>query len=293
MKKIVLLLAGVALAATSASAQKSFKPANTADSMGYYVGYTQGALTGSRIAEVAGDTDLDLYRSEFMRGVTQALLADTVNTGFADGMRVGAAMRDELIKLRNLGLPCNFELFNRTFAEQLNHPDTTKLPQYMLAVNELIQPVMQRQQDEELRRKQLAQQQYLDQAAANMAAGNAYIDSIKANVPDAKTTESGLVYRVIKEGEGPTLVDGQRGLIYYTGTLVDGTVFDSTEPGNPVQLGPTGVISGFGEGLKLMNKGARYIFYIPANLAYGMQGPPAIGPGQALIFDVEVTDIIE
>lgn len=293
MKKLTILLAAAAIISGSAQAKTDFKPTNTADSAGYYIGYTQGTIMGQNIntSPDIADDERDLYRSEFLRGVAQALLADTVQTGYMDGLKMGAAMRDELIKLRNQGLPCNLELFNTAFAGQVNAPDTASLNSNMLIVQALIQPVMERQQRAQQAQQQLAQQQFMDLAQANIAAGKAFMDSIKA-VPGVKVTDSGLAYRVIKEGEGPNIGARQQALIYYTGTLVDGSQFDATEPGHPVRLGPENVIPGFAEALMLMNKGAHYVFYIPQELAYGMQGPPVIGPAQTLVFDIDVVELI-
>lgn len=293
MKKLTILLAGLAIIGSSAQAKTDVKPTNTADSMGYYVGYTQGTIMGQNINNSPDITDAerDLYRSEFLRGVTQALLADTANTGYMDGLKMGAAMRDELIKLRDQGLPCNMELFNTTFATQVNNPDTTAINTYMRAVQALIQPVMERQQLAQQQQQQQAQQQFMDIAQANIAAGKAFMDSIKA-VPGVKVTDSGLAYKVIKKGEGPTIGPRQQALIYYKGSLVDGSQFDATEPGQPVRLGPESVIKGFAEALMMLNKGAHYVFYIPQELAYGMQGPPVIGPAQTLVFDIEVVELL-
>lgn len=106
------------------------------------------------------------------------------------------------------------------------------------------------------------------------------------------TTESGLQYKVIAEGEGakPTTADSVT--VHYKGTLIDGTEFDSSYGrGEPVSFPVTGVIAGWTEALQLMSKGAKYELYIPADLAYGAGGTGPIGPNQALIFEVELLDI--
>lgn len=128
------------------------------------------------------------------------------------------------------------------------------------------------------------------QAEANLAAGEKFISDLKTNDPTVVTTPSGLVYKVLEKGEGPNVGPNQTALINYTGRLVNGEQFDSSN-GTPIRLSPSQVIPGFGEGLQLMNKGAKYILYIPSDLAYGMQAPPVIGPGQTLIFELEVVDI--
>ena len=105
------------------------------------------------------------------------------------------------------------------------------------------------------------------------------------------STESGLQFRVINQGDGaiPARTDHVR--VHYTGKLIDGTVFDSSYPrGQPAEFGLGQVIAGWTEGLQLMPVGSKYRFWIPSELAYGSKGTPGgpIGPDAALTFDVEL-----
>ncbi|WP_426275944.1 FKBP-type peptidyl-prolyl cis-trans isomerase [Chryseobacterium sp. S-02] len=108
------------------------------------------------------------------------------------------------------------------------------------------------------------------------------------------TTASGLQYEVLQPGDGkakPTASSTAN--VKYTGKLMDGTVFDSTDShgGNPIDLNLSGVIKGWTEGIQLMTKGAKYRFYIPSDLAYGDNGAGGvIPPGATLIFDIELVD---
>jgi hypothetical protein len=105
------------------------------------------------------------------------------------------------------------------------------------------------------------------------------------------TTASGLQYRVIEEGEGPSPEPSAIALIDYTGKLEDGTVFDSTEGKQPAPLPVNGSIPGFSEGLQLMSKGATYRFRIPPDLAYGAAGAGGVIPPNATLeFDVTLRD---
>lgn len=106
--------------------------------------------------------------------------------------------------------------------------------------------------------------------------------------PGVITTATGLQYQVIKPGEGPSPTDGDIALINYKGTLRDGTVFDANKQ---VPMPIAGVVPGFAEGLKLMNRGATYRFWIPPALGYGDQSPdPKLPAGSVLIFDVDMID---
>jgi len=106
------------------------------------------------------------------------------------------------------------------------------------------------------------------------------------------TTLSGLQYEVMKEGEGTSPSSNAQVTVHYHGTLIDGTVFDSSiQRGQPATFGVNQVIKGWTEALQLMKKGSKYRLYIPQELAYGATSPSAkIRPYSTLIFDVELID---
>lgn len=109
------------------------------------------------------------------------------------------------------------------------------------------------------------------------------------------TTESGLQYLVISKGDGTVSpLPTDKVLTHYHGTLIDGTVFDSSvDRGEPISFGLNQVIKGWTEGLQLMHEGDKFRFFIPSNLAYGERGAGnVIPPGAALIFDVELLKIL-
>lgn len=107
--------------------------------------------------------------------------------------------------------------------------------------------------------------------------------------------ESGLQYEIIKEGTGPKPTADQTVKVHYTGTLTDGTVFDSSvERGEPATFGVGQVIPGWTEALQLMPVGSKWKVYIPGELAYGERGAGAdIGPNEMLTFEVELLEIVE
>ena len=112
---------------------------------------------------------------------------------------------------------------------------------------------------------------------------------------DTITTESGLQYIVIAEGDGATPQAGQTVIVHYTGWFTDGNKFDSSvDRGAPFdfQLGQRSVIAGWDEGVALMQVGDKHRFIVPSDLAYGERGHSAgIPPNTTLIFDVELLDI--
>lgn len=143
----------------------------------------------------------------------------------------------------------------------------------------------------------MALEQKQNEAAAKMgevnkAAGEVFLAE-NAKRAEVKTTESGLQYEVLVEGNGEKPAASDTVVVHYTGTLIDGTVFDSSvERGTPATFGVTQVIPGWVEALQLMQVGAKWRLYIPSDLAYGPRGAGgAIGPNATLIFDVELLQI--
>ena len=116
-----------------------------------------------------------------------------------------------------------------------------------------------------------------------------------AQDPEIKVTESGLQYRVVKEGTGRQPNDTCGVKVHYEGKLIDGTVFDSSfDSDEPVEFNLDYLIPGMTEGIKLMSEGAEYILYIPSALGYGDYSPAEIIPANStLIFDVELIQVID
>lgn len=131
------------------------------------------------------------------------------------------------------------------------------------------------------------------QAEINEKAGHDFLLE-NGKRPEVTTTASGLQYEIIKEGEGAIPTAQDQVTVHYTGKLIDGTVFDSSEErGEPATFGVTQVIAGWVEALQLMKVGSRYRLFIPSQLAYGPNGAGGIiGPNATLIFDVELLQIV-
>ena len=132
------------------------------------------------------------------------------------------------------------------------------------------------------------------QSQKNLEEGNAYLEKNKAR-EGVTTTASGLQYEVITAGTGPMPTAADQVRVHYHGTLIDGKVFDSSvDRGEPVVFGVGQVIPGWTEALQLMPVGSKWKIYLPSNIAYGERGAGGdIGPNAALIFEVELLEIVK
>ncbi|MBC86933.1 MAG: hypothetical protein CL677_07110 [Bdellovibrionaceae bacterium] len=131
-----------------------------------------------------------------------------------------------------------------------------------------------------------------NQAKENIEKGKKYLEDNKKK-DGVKTTESGLQYVVVKEGEGASPKASDTVKVHYKGTLIDGKEFDSSYKRNePAEFPVGGVIKGWTEALQIMKVGAKYNLTIPSDLAYGEVGRPGIPPNSVLNFEVELLEIV-
>lgn len=152
---------------------------------------------------------------------------------------------------------------------------------------------MQTIQKEFAQKMQAQQKVKMEQMkAANQAAGVKFLEENKKK-KGVTVTASGLQYEVLKQGKGDKAKPTDKVKVEYTGTLIDGTVFDSTKAhGEPAQFQVDQVIKGWSEALQLMNVGTKLHLVIPSELAYGENGAaPKIQPNSVLVFDVELLGI--
>ena len=132
-----------------------------------------------------------------------------------------------------------------------------------------------------------------EQGTKNLAAAEKFLADNKTK-EDVVTLPSGLQYKIIKAGTGATPAATDKVKTNYRGTLLDGTEFDSSYKRNaPATFGVTGVIKGWTEALQLMKEGAKWQLFIPPNLAYGPRGPRNIPPNSALIFEIELLEVVK
>lgn len=159
-----------------------------------------------------------------------------------------------------------------------------------LLTDQQLQAVMQEFQ-QQLQAKALTKQK--EQAETNKKKGEAFLAKNKQK-EGVVTLESGLQYEVLKKGDGQSPKATDTVTAHYHGTLLDGTVFDSSLQGGrePITIGVNQVIKGWTEALQLMKVGDKWRLYVPSDLAYGPNGSRgAIGPNETLIFEVELLSI--
>lgn len=218
--------------------------------------------------------------------------------GSAGGGKVSLKTKMDTISYAlgvDIGKNFNFENYQKDFSqwdmelnvELLKAGLISRLNEQAQLSDTVVQEVSARLNQEIMAQRQI-------KAAEAKKKGDEYLAANKSK-EGVQTTASGLQYKVLKEGTGTSPIATDKVKVHYTGRLVDGKVFDSSvERGTPAEFGVGAVIPGWTEGLQLMKEGAKYEFYIPSNLGYGERGSQgAIGPNEALVFEVELLEILK
>ena len=212
--------------------------------------------------------------------VASTYTTETEKQSYALGHRLASFANEQITAQTELGLESDRDAlvagFNQTFAGNPQFSDAE--------VEELMQAFSTKFQQAEAAKSEA-------EAASVIAASQAYLAENAAK-EGVTTTESGLQYEILQEGDGasPSATDTVR--VHYHGTLIDGTVFDSSvDRGEPTEFPLNRVIAGWTEGVQLMSVGSKYKFTIPSEIAYGARGQGAIKPHSTLIFEVELLGI--
>ncbi len=210
-----------------------------------------------------------------------ALVTEKDKYSYALGAHFGNQARFQLVTRDSIDL--DLDLFIQAFKERYNE-DSAHFLMNDSTIFQTLTDLSQARQAEKNKKDSLA-------AEANKAAGEAFLAKNKT-AEGVVTTESGLQYKVITEGTGATPADGDIVKVHYTGTLLDGTKFDSSvDRGEPLEFPIGAVIPGWTEMLKLMKVGGKVTAWIPSDLAYGPRGRgPQIPGNSLLVFEMELID---
>ena len=261
-----------AITAKCPKTNKTFELNTYNDSLNYAFGVLNGSQV--RMYLLADDEDGSAFE-EFIDNVNKGLKENVRNPQIVSmGKSIGKAIREqEPVGLLGIpGLETNFDLIKQGFVNGLyNYTEQFDMQSAGAYVESVVARLKYGQTKEE---------------GEKFLAENKLRDGVK-------TTESGLQYEVIREGKGKKPTAESTVKVHYEGTLIDGTVFDSSyQRGEPIEFPLSGVIQGWTEGLQLMPVGSKYKLYIPSELGYGERGAgQSIPPYSALIFTVELLEI--
>lgn len=249
------------------------------DSLAYYFGQMWGNGVGTELKNNAQTQNYD--KNDVLKGIQVALAADTTQKAYIQGLQIGLSLygiSEQLYSQDSISVDKAkmYAAFKEAFtADSLGTPEEAQAKVMALI--------------DKIKNDRVAKS---PEAIANKNAGDAFIEAEMKKDPSLKKTESGLVYKVIEEGSGAPIKASDRVKVKYVGKHIDGTEFDNS--GDEARtFSASGVVPGFAEGLMMMKPGAHYILYLPAELAYGVQGQPygGIKPNETLVFDVTVVGI--
>lgn len=239
------------------------------DTLNYALGVAQGSRVGSIIAQDTTGNDL----KDFIKGLNEALKNDSEYPILTmTGEQISATLHawEESGLINEPSLAVDVELVKQGLINGMYQYGEWSIQEAGQYINQVLNDI---------------------RFGATKLEGEEFLEANKAK-EGVKVTESGLQYEVIKMGKGKKPAATDRVKVHYHGTLIDGTVFDSSvERGEPASFGLNQVISGWTEGLQLMPVGSKFRFYIPSELGYGERQAGSIPPYSVLIFEVELLSI--
>lgn len=295
MKKFVLACGVGAMMLATASCcgdsctieSNSYK--NFDDSVSAYYGCIQGKALAELLKDEPEVFQQRFDKDSFFKGLRQVVLADTSDYAYMSGISIGMNYNREMQQFKD-GVNFNRALIVEELEKAFEADTLLDVNNVKYKLDSLFNIVIER-----ATKKHMDDLRNSPEAVQNRQTGRAFIDKRVAEDSTVVVTPSGLAYKKLRDGNGqkPEPVNSVK--IAYKGSLIDGTVFDQLLPDNDKKFPISGFVAGFTEGLLLMDKGSSYIFYIPGNLAYGVDGlkQAGIGPDETLIFEVELIDIYE
>ena len=232
---------------------------------------------------LAQDEKKDDKKSDEKPKAKPGLSTLTQRFSYSVGANIGRNMRQQDVEL-------DFDAFIKGLKDALSNNELSLTTGEMQKAFDDFQAISQKKREE--RRKK--------QAEDNLKEGAEFLAANKKK-EGVKTTKSGLQYKVLRAGKGGMPKQSDTVRTHYRGTLINGTVFDSSYQGDgpsekdePVEFGVTQVIGGWTEALQLMKVGAKWRLFIPSTLAYKERGAGRdIGPNATLIFEIELVEIVK
>lgn len=254
INRIIILLMAFSLAACDSTHTEKDNPATT-----------ESAVEATSTATEAQDTATDMEKIAYALGANNGLF-----------------LAKNLPEFESWGMPLDAEVIKKGFLDSIENKSTMdeqQIQAVLMAFQEQIQAKLEEINEQQAKATAEANQIFLEQNAAKEG---------------VKVTQSGLQYRIIKEGTGVTPSTDDRVEAHYRGTLVNGQEFDSSYARNkPEQFALNSVIPGWSEGLQLLKEGGKIELVLPPEMAYGDRDLGQIPPNSILIFEVELLKVME
>ncbi len=291
MKKLSIAIMSAAVVLGVCSCGSGIKTTaqldNAVDSLSYGLGYTQG----NRLAEVKA---MGMYPElntldveQYLQGLAEAGNISEEKKSYYIGVNDGLQMKKNLDNMSSqLGIEANYEEFLVAYAQALRGDTTLAISKDN--IDEVCKSIITSIQEAN-EKAELDSISATPEAIANLEAGRAFL-AAKEKEEGVKKTESGLLYKVVREGKGETFKAHQRIELGYVGKFINDSIFDQN---SSIQSIVSRFVPGFSEGLQLMSPGAKYILYIPSDLAYGIRGNSAIPSNSTLVFEVETKGLAQ
>lgn len=244
-----------------------------------------GILNGLGIREsVLGADTSKAQINQFLNGYNKCLKqSERTNPIYYKGIEIGMGMYSQLTNSGLTGdssIAANTEIIKEALLQAITGESTLMTRD---EAQTYFENYMNQQREEQIN----------ETYGANKKAGEDFLTA-NSKKDSIITTLSGLQYKILKQGKGPKPNKSDKIKVNYTGKLIDGTIFDTNaRQGTPIELKVNQVIPGWQEALQLMPVGSKYEIYVPYNLAYGDRDLDIVKPYSALIFDIELLDIIK
>ena len=285
----LLVFIGIALSSCNAQVPKA-ELKNDVDSVSYAQGVLIAAQQIDQIFNYFGFDEAN--KADFLKGFQEGFSVDPKDKK-TNAIMVGRMVGHDLA---SRAIPSiNEQLFGKDSTQTMSKKNflagfagVVSKPDSLLAISRSEAQIYAMMTTEKIRKASM-EKQY-----ATAKQENADFLQNNKSAEGVVTLPSGLQYRVITEGTGTKPLATDVVNVDYAGSLIDGTVFDSSiEKGKPAEFPVSAVIPGWVEGLQLMSVGSKYIFYIPYELAYGESGNQVIPPFSTLVFEVTLHDIVK